>query len=346
MTPRTEFLDARRQGLGGSDIASLFGIGYGCRLRLWRDKRNQPVDYEAELPEFVELGAYLESFIADKYQRVTGRTVETRDRLTHPEYPELAVNVDRIINPESASPGVLEIKAVGREVFYNVKRNGLPDDYILQLQHGMLVTGYTWGAFAVMNRDNAALLHWDVQRDQKICDLILRQGPLFWALVQNGPAPEMLDPNDKRCHSCEYRRSCQGAALAPLDDSGDMPQAPDLAELLTEYERLDALYSCKLADNSRGTETDAQMEAVRSEIKAVLGERQAVMVGADKVYFRPQAGRETLDPAIVVTYEKIRMSLRSRAEDVEAFDKAFPAASTFQKRGNPFKVLRIYAGKK
>lgn len=344
---REEFLKSRKSGIGGSDVASIFSIGYGCRLRLWRDKRNQPVDYPKRETGPMKLGNWLEPHIAEEYAKETGRQVIVRGLAVHPEHPELIVHIDRdLIDPARPDLGVLEIKACGREMFYQIRRQGLPEDYILQLQHGMLVTNRTWGAYAVMNRDNAELMHWDVERDEAVCNLILEEGPIFWATVENGPAPEMLDPDDKRCHGCEYSLSCQGAALLPLDTSGEMPQAGDLYELIEEYRRLDAMYCHKLADNSRGTETDLWMEAVKSEIKSRLGERQAVLVGGDKVYFRPQDGRETLDTGIVGTYTKVRDALRARAEDLEAFDRAFPPASVFQKRGNPFKVLRIYPEKK
>ena len=42
---RAQFLQDRKQGVGGSDIASLFNIGWGCKRRLFYDKTNTPEDF-------------------------------------------------------------------------------------------------------------------------------------------------------------------------------------------------------------------------------------------------------------------------------------------------------------
>ncbi len=169
---REQFLAERRTGIGGSDVAAMFSIGYGCRLALWRDKRNQTPDFPDETTGPMELGKILEPYFADKYAEITGRSITAPGVARHPDQPELLVHVDRLIYDAArgSEPGVLEIKSVGRGAFYRYKREGIPEDYILQLQHGMLVTGLRWGAFAIGCRDfgvtrESDLLRWDVERD-------------------------------------------------------------------------------------------------------------------------------------------------------------------------------------
>ena len=56
----------------------------------------------------------------------------------------------------------------------------------------MLVTQRVWGSYSILNRDNGAIVWWDVDRDDAVCNAILEDGPIFWAQVENGPAPEIL----------------------------------------------------------------------------------------------------------------------------------------------------------
>ena len=165
MTPvpmtEEEFHAERRTGIGGSDIAALFNLGYGCTLKLWRQKRGEVPDFAQRESGPMKLGKILEAFFAEEYTRLTGRTVRTEPVKRHELYPFMLVHVDRMILDPSArgsSEGVLEVKALGREMFFKVKREGMIEDYVLQLQHGMLVHGSEWGEFAVGSRDSGELL--------------------------------------------------------------------------------------------------------------------------------------------------------------------------------------------
>jgi predicted phage-related endonuclease len=201
---RENFLEERKKGVGGSDIASVFNEGYGCELRLWREKRGEVPDYPREENDYMLLGKALEPFFAMKYERESRRNVVILKRpVVHPLYPELRVNIDREILPsdnreDEGNSGVLEIKSVGKGQFYKVKREGLPPDYILQLQHGIECMGTTWGAFAVGCRDNGDLLHWDVKKDYDLAPVIVERARAFWRKVQTGEMPDRLEPDDHR----------------------------------------------------------------------------------------------------------------------------------------------------
>jgi putative phage-type endonuclease len=296
MTPveREAFLSERRAGIGGSDIAAVFNLGYGCRLQLWREKRGEKPDYPDQENGPMRLGRWLEPHIAEEYARLTGRKVEERGLAKHPDHPELLVHVDRIIwdGDRPGMPGVLEIKALGRAMFSKAKREGLPDDYLLQVQHGMLVTGCTWGAFAVMNRDSGDIEHWDVEAEPDAQRMIIEDGPIFWSQVENGPAPELLEPDDRRCQTCHYRRSCQGNALIQIaaKDTGEIPDDETLRPLLVEYDERKALHE----------EAEGLVDETKEAIRTAMGERTAVRSAGRPIYFRPQE-RKTLESGPMVT---------------------------------------------
>lgn len=333
---REDFLAERRTGIGGSDVAALFSVGYGCERELWYDKRGVEPDYGFQETGPIELGRYLEPYIAERYARKTGRIVETRGLLRHPEQPELIVHVDRIIRAqERPEPGVLEIKALGRAMFAKVKREGILEDYVLQVQQGMLVAGMPWGGFAVMNRDDGELLHWDVERDEDICQSIREQAPLFWAKVENGPAPDMLDPEDRRCQKCQYRRQCQGAALMELAEkqTTDGEYDESLRPLLAEFDERKAL----------AEEAADLLEETREVIRTAMGDRGLVLLkGSDpkkprKIHFKANTVRRWDDDALSDAWANAAGSV-----DYDGTFLPRGGADTLFKRASEQRPLRIY----
>ena len=329
---RAEWLAERKTGIGGSDIASLFSVGYGCRRRLWFDKRGDEPDFPREETAIMKLGKLLESFFADTYEEKTKRRLAVLQSVEHMAIPILRVNVDRLIIEESRSGmGVLEIKSQGRTVFYKTKREGLPEDYVLQLQHGMLVTNLQWGAFAIGCRDTGELEAWDVERDEDICRAIVDEAPIFWDLVQNSAeGPERLEPDDRRCSKCEYRRTCQGNALIQIADTGDIPQAEEIRPFLATYDERKVL----------SEQAEELLEEAKEELKNALGDRQAVAVGERKIYFRPSKPRETWNGKdMAVEYGKMLVEFWKVLPEQA---KQFHQPGHFKEVGKQSRPLRIY----
>ncbi len=288
---RIAFLEARSKGLGGSDAASLLqhiipDTKYSCRRRLFYEKSQHPRDFERTETGPMKLGNILEPVLCEEFSKLTGRRIEVVGQQKHPDFPEMVGHVDRMqYTPEKEGPGCLECKALGTRIFYQAKREGLATEYLLQLQWYLCVTNSTWGSFVIGNRDNLALIHFDVERDQNICDALLREAPAFWASIGNPEAiPERREPDSFVCQSCEYRITCQGPSLLPASEDG-IPTAPELAPFAAEY-----IERKKMSDEA------AELVAETKEIiMLMLGDKQAVQVPVgDKlrpVYFRPQAGK-------------------------------------------------------
>jgi predicted phage-related endonuclease len=284
----------------------------------------------------MELGQLLEPFFADKYAEKTGRQV-TRNAsvLRHPFHPELLVHLDGLISyAAERGAGILEIKSVGRAVFYKVKREGLPEDYVLQLNHGMLVADATWGAFAIGSRDNGDLLYWDVERDDEICSLILQEGPAFWATLATENMPPRLEPDDPRCQKCEWRISCQGARLIQIaEQAGDKVETDEsLRPLRQEY-----LERKGLAD-----EAETLFEESKEELKTKLGDRVAVRVAGKPIYYRPQTALRWDGAELAGYCETLRKKLKAEIALSDAqFASTYPPAETF-KKPSISRPLRVY----
>lgn len=287
-TDRASWLAERRLGIGGSDIASVFNVGWGCRRRLFYDKRGTPIDFDdsQKLKKLFLLGNTLEPMFADMYAGETGRRVVVRfGPLIDPETPHLRVNIDRAVwaTPMHSERGPLEVKAQGREVFYRSKREGLSYDYLLQLQAGIMAARASWGAFAIGNRDNGDLIHFDVERSEDLCSEIKAEVPKMWAAIENGPAPDPLpDDQDKRCVSCPWRVTCRGDKHAFFDQTSDFIPMSELSALATEWRERRALRD----------EAKELFDETDSELKAGIGDNTSVDTGAGKFtyYSSPRKG--------------------------------------------------------
>lgn len=324
MTPdeRAAFLAERLTGLGGSDAKHVMsiqgewrGMG-GCLRRLFYEKRGQAPDFPVDETGVIERGNVLEPIVAAIYQRRTRRRTgplyESQDAYRRAGSGELLVHIDRsVYDADESRPGVLEIKTANREIFHRIKKNGLPVAYILQMQWALMVTGWSWGSFAVFWPDGWELIHFDVERDDKICDHLESQGQIVWARIQNGPIYEPLDPQDPRCAACPFRRTCQGNAILeqmiPEKDRKLEEYDASLAGLVREY--LDA--------KQLEAEAEALVQEKREPLEKALGARQLVPTAGAVIHYKPQAGRQT---ATVKTVEQLRRSLvRQAMSTIAAF---------------------------
>ena len=357
---RESFLAERSTGLGGSDIASLLQpflkeeVKYGCQRKLWYDKSGIEPDYPQDDTGPMRLGRILEPHIAEWHTEATGDKLSAPGVIRHPQFPELLVHIDRIVeDADHKEPGAAEIKALGPDMYWQTKREGIVTDYLLQLEHGMLCSGLKWGKFIVGNRAYGGKpLAWSHDADPDIQEAILVEGPAFWKTLGNeAQAPERLEPDDKRCGTCQWRRTCQGNALMHSTDKDHLPQAEDIRPLLIEYDEVNAKFCEKLADGTRGTADDLRLEEIKQQIRAVLDARSAVAVawpsGKDrKVYYRQQPGRTSWQTdELICRYEKMRVDRRAEMPvgfDEKQFDADFPPVAAFKREGIPYRTLRIF----
>ena len=91
----------RPWGIGGSDIAAILGISpYRSVVEVWLDKVNQAKanEFPDALP--MRLGHFLEPFVVQEYERVTGNTASHLiGAIHHPKHKELFGHIDRMVTP-------------------------------------------------------------------------------------------------------------------------------------------------------------------------------------------------------------------------------------------------------
>jgi putative phage-type endonuclease len=320
-----EWLAERRKGIGGSDAAAVLGEKYGCPRALFLDKSGVEPDYEhseATLDLFSR-GHALEPLIARRFSEETGMAVRRMPARVSKDRPWMRVNVDRIILSNSLNddgPGYLECKTASEHVFSDMLHHGMPEHYIIQAQHGLAVTGWKWGHFAVLEPYTFQFLHFRFERNEKLIEVLEREEERFWRMVQAGEIPAKLeDFNDTRCSTCVYRRGCRNAEALPKTKKPKRVYQPDSSEELDivvgNLKYLDASIS----------DLEAKKAIERQKAMILLGDREAVLV--------PGQGKKLL---------KFETSGRY-AWDTKALDAERPdLAEKYKRRGEPSVQLRIY----
>ena len=257
-----------------------------------------------------------------RYVEQTAKKVARRPTTRHAKYPWLIGSVDREILGDERGPGVLETKTANTHVFAKFRREGLSTGYILQMATYLFIRGRAWGAFAILQPDSWAFETFEVTRDDALVEPLLPEIEATWRMVEHGPLPAALDPADRRCQVCAFRRTCHGGELGkPLSDEErrDVLEVDDdLAALVADY--VDAK---ELADDAGAT-----FDAVKDELRRRLGARQAVEAGGYRVYYRQQKDSQMLDIELV------------RAQRPELLRELLEKYSKVRKGARP---LRLYA---
>lgn len=306
MARLAKFQRERLSGLGGSDAASLWNIGRGCKRRLWYKKRNTAPDFPMSNDNLLRRGTALEPIAAREYAKRTGRKLYPGEFVHHQRHPELIVHVDRWTTGEDGRKQPLELKTMQREEFSRLKKTGIRDDYNLQIQWTMMVTGaFGRASWGVLWPDGFETLAFDVEQDLELATALMEDGLKFWATVENGPMPDALPPKDPRCRQCQFRIRCKGAELAALEaleaPVGEMVRDEALAPLVTEYAERKAIVE----------DAAALLSETEVAIKQAIGDRRKVDSGSGRAYWW------TGNPGKRVSVELLRQKHPAIAADVE-----------------------------
>lgn len=143
---REQWIEYRRQGIGGSDAASIAGQNpYRSKFTTYFDKLGQLPEKEDN--ESLRLGRDIEDYIAKRFTEMTGKKVKNCNYiLRSKEYPFMIADVDRIVVGENA---LLEIKSTLNYDRYDYANGEYNSSYYAQVLHYMAVGGYKKAYIAV-----------------------------------------------------------------------------------------------------------------------------------------------------------------------------------------------------
>ena len=187
--PFDEWIDWRKKGIGGSDASVVCGINrWKSPVELWMEKTNQ-LPYQ-EAGEAAYWGTQLESLVRSEFTKRTGiEVIPVNQLLQSEDYPYMLANLDGVCQHPNYGTCVFEAKTSST---YRATEwyDAIPDEYQLQLQHYLAVTGYMGAYVAVLIGGNT--FKWKfIERDEELIAMLVQLEGDFWKHIQEHIPPPL-----------------------------------------------------------------------------------------------------------------------------------------------------------
>lgn len=197
MTDREDFLEKRRRGIGGSDVAAILGYSqYATAIDIYLKKRGLVEDSDTQR---MEMGRYMEDPILRWYAEANGLKRRGSRFIQHPEYPFLLANLDDEVENSAGDSWPVDAKNVHYKSLADWGDEGtdsLPMDALFQGHHYLFLTGAHRIDFVVLRGGHWPPRVYPVSRDEEFYPLILPKLKSFWfdhVLAGIPPSPDFSD---------------------------------------------------------------------------------------------------------------------------------------------------------
>ena len=201
---REQWLEYRRLGIGGSDVAAIIGLSpFRTARDVYYDKLGIAAveGYEGNWVA-MEMGNLLEGLVAEIFRRKTGLEVyQVKKMFQHPDHRFMLADVDSFITTPDGTKAILELKTTN----YNAKdrwwRDGreiVPPYYETQGRHYMAVTDIDRVFFCCLygNTEDEAIIR-EIRRDAAYEEEMIFLERQFWEdHVQKKVPPPYLEDGD------------------------------------------------------------------------------------------------------------------------------------------------------
>lgn len=188
---RERWLTARRQGLGGSEVAAILGIHpYRSALEVYADKVGAPLPAN-DVSEPALWGQIFEGPILTEYARRSGReVVRSNELLRSRARPWQTVTPDGVqysgVPKGCSGPGTAEVKTTG----FGDWNEQIPAYVLVQVQHELAVTGAEWGTLIWLPFPERKLEWRDLTPHAEFQALLLERVDGFWRRVLERRPPD------------------------------------------------------------------------------------------------------------------------------------------------------------
>lgn len=174
---KTEFLERRKKGIGGSDASAILEISpYKNKLQLFLEKTGQNILQEKE-SEYAHFGNVLEDVVAKEFERRTGKKVQRYNKLIqHKNYDFIIGNIDRKIVGEKA---FLECKTASEYKNGSWSEEEIPQEYYAQIQHYLAILEYEKCYVAVLIGGNK-FKYYEILRNEEYIENLIKEEVHFW----------------------------------------------------------------------------------------------------------------------------------------------------------------------
>jgi putative phage-type endonuclease len=229
-----QWLEWRKHGIGSSDAPAIHGKSpYKTALELWNEKVSSEVKDEAS-GYILEKGNRLEPIFRSRFQSLLAMELNLDEINFEPKLFELEslnflrASLDGYAFIEGYKIGI-EIKLVGQAVWKAVANESLPirggrvpENYWIQMQHQMTVTGLDKMYFVAGIDERESLNYCLVTRDEEFITHHVAKCSEFWKSVLKKREPEPSDQDFK-----------------PIKAKGAKGKAGKLAKLMVKQKQIE-----------------------------------------------------------------------------------------------------------
>lgn len=242
---RAQWLEFRKQGIGGSDAPIICGVSPWTTARELYEVKTNPDYPERDLGEPGIWGTKLESVIAEEYARRSGRKVRRNNFiLRSTEHPFMLADLDREVvgDDENGKRGGVEIKTTGvwmRGNWGDQETESIPKHVIVQVQHYMGVTGFAWFDVPVLIGGNEYRVY-HIRRNEELIKTIISYESIFWDCILNKtpPPPDFEHKSTPDLFSKIYPGTDGTVITLPPEAEHWNKVALDAAKTAKEYEKV------------------------------------------------------------------------------------------------------------
>lgn len=263
---RKEWLEARKNGIGGSDVSAIAGLNkWKSPVGVYLEKIGASPDEEIA-GEAAYWGNVMEDIVAQEFSIRTGLKVRRRNAiLKHPNHPFMLANVDRLIVGKREG---LECKTASEYLKGDWDGEEIPAAYLLQIQHYMAVTGYEAWHIAVLIGGNK-FVYKRIERDDEIINYLITIEKDFWenhVLKEIPPAFDGSDASVDLLKALYPESQPETEILLPADSE-------------TFIEALDEI-------NKELKAIEKQKKEYENQLKAMLKDKEVGLIGDRKVTWK------------------------------------------------------------
>ena len=276
-----DWLEYRKKGIGGSDASIVCGINRYCSpVELWMNKTGQLCN--GETGEAAYWGTQLESLVRAEFTKRTGIEVQiVRKILQNKEFPFMIANLDGLCVHPDFGPCIFEAKTASAYKSGEWESDSIPDEYLLQVQHYMGVTGYRGAYIAVLIGGNQ--FKWQfIERDDELIAMLIQLESDFWNHVKERTPPS-LDGSEA---SAAFLRSF-------------FPESVPLSKIDLPSQAVDLIMQYRNSSEEMDRAAEKKQEA-ENLLKQMLGENESGSIG-DSVVIWKTIHQERLDTKTLKT---------------------------------------------
>lgn len=267
---KEEWLLKRKEGIGGSDVASILGISpYKSAISVYMDKitpDDECENIDDNTSYQMELGNKLENFVAKEFTLKTNKKVRNVNGiLKNKKYPYSIANIDKAVVGERAFLECVVTNSFSKKKY----KTEVPSHIKAQCYHYMAITGATHCYVAILVGNEELIIH-KLNRDEKIIHEIMKIEKEFWETYVLGDVIPLPDGSE------DYSK----VLCSLYEDSID-----EVLVIFEKEEILDRYDEIK----KQIKELDKEKKSIEQYIQSQMESYEIAFIGERKVSWKKQS---------------------------------------------------------